>query len=212
LTEVSFKPWCAARQTMAATQALREIIQSGVQPQEIDRIRVRVPPPHCKMIDHDVKSGDRASHLTSVAFCMAAAALAPDGTAALDLSPADASQHVRNFMAKIMVEPDESLLASYPRKWPARVEVEVGSARHERTVTDIPGDPARAFDRAKIQEKFTRFVRPIIGAERAERLFRGCSDALSGGDFRALVDEIENVSRAGLRPAGCEPHGQNATL
>jgi 2-methylcitrate dehydratase PrpD len=212
LTEVSFKPWCAARQTMAATQALREIIQSGVQPQEIDRIRVRVPPPHCKMIDHDVKSGDRASHLTSVAFCMAAAALAPDGTAALDLSPADASQHIRNFMAKIMVEPDETLLASYPRKWPARVEVEVGSARHERTVTDIPGDPARAFDRAKIQEKFTRFVRPIIGAERAERLFKGCSDALSGADFRALVDEIENVCRAGLRPAGFEHRRQNVAL
>src|SRR5437879_5318245 len=89
----------------------------NVQPQEIDRIRVRVLPPHCKMIDHDVKSGDRASHLTSVAFCMAAAALAADGTAALGLSPPDPSQHVRNFMAKIMVEPDESLLASYPRKW-----------------------------------------------------------------------------------------------
>jgi hypothetical protein len=54
---------------MAATHALREIIQSGVQPQEIDRIRVRVLPPHCKMIDHDAKSGNRASHLTSVAFC-----------------------------------------------------------------------------------------------------------------------------------------------
>src|SRR5207237_814826 len=135
-----------------------------------------------------------------------------DGTAALDLSPADPSQHVRNFMAKIMVEPDESLLASYPRKWPARVEVEAGNARHERTVTDIPGDPARPLDRAKIQEKLTRFVRPIIGAERAERLFKGCSDALSGCDFRALVDEIEHVCCAGLRPAGCEPHGQNATL
>jgi hypothetical protein len=58
-----------AVRTMAATHALREIIQSGVQPQEIDRIRVRVLPPHCKMIDHDAKSGNRASHLTSVAFC-----------------------------------------------------------------------------------------------------------------------------------------------
>ena len=30
LAEVSFKPWCAAKQTMAATQALREIIEEGV--------------------------------------------------------------------------------------------------------------------------------------------------------------------------------------
>ena len=52
LAEVSFKPWCAARQTMAATQALREIIESGVAPAAMDEIRVSVLPPHLKMIDH----------------------------------------------------------------------------------------------------------------------------------------------------------------
>ena len=46
LAEVSFKPWCAARQTMAATQALREIIASGIAPAAIDEIAVSVPPPH----------------------------------------------------------------------------------------------------------------------------------------------------------------------
>src|SRR5262249_5466251 len=61
LTEVSFKPWCAARQTMAATQALNDIIAGGVAPAAI----VSVPPPHLKMIDHGVVAGDRASHLTS---------------------------------------------------------------------------------------------------------------------------------------------------
>ena len=30
LSQTSFKPWCAARQTMAATQALREILADGV--------------------------------------------------------------------------------------------------------------------------------------------------------------------------------------
>ena len=40
LAEVSFKPWYAARQTMAATQALREIIAEGVEPQKMDRIEV----------------------------------------------------------------------------------------------------------------------------------------------------------------------------
>src|ERR1700736_1744169 len=74
-TEVSFKPWCAARQTMAATQALLEIIESGMTPQSIDSIRAFVLPPHRKMIDHGVKEGDRASHLTSVQYQMAAAAL-----------------------------------------------------------------------------------------------------------------------------------------
>ena len=30
LSQISFKPWCAARQTMAATQALKEILAEGV--------------------------------------------------------------------------------------------------------------------------------------------------------------------------------------
>ena len=29
-TQLSFKPWCAARQTMAATQALREVLSTGI--------------------------------------------------------------------------------------------------------------------------------------------------------------------------------------
>src|SRR5262249_1735706 len=60
LAEVSFKPWCAARQTMAATQALKEVIAGGVVPAAIDAIVVCVPPPHLKMIDHGVVAGDRA--------------------------------------------------------------------------------------------------------------------------------------------------------
>ena len=77
LAEVSFKPWCAARQTMAATQALKEIIESGVAPAAMTQIKASVLPPHLRMIDHGVTAGDRASHLTSVQYCMAVAALAP---------------------------------------------------------------------------------------------------------------------------------------
>ena len=40
--------------------------------------RGEVLPPHLKMIDHGVTAGDRASHLTSVQYRMAVAALAPD--------------------------------------------------------------------------------------------------------------------------------------
>ena len=62
LTEVSFKPWCAARQTMAATQALKDVIASGVAPAAIDAIAASVPPPHLKMIDHGVRRSRLAPH------------------------------------------------------------------------------------------------------------------------------------------------------
>lgn len=201
LAEVSFKPWCAARQTMAATQALKEIIADGVAPAQIDEIAVSVPPAHLKMIDHGVIEGDRASHLTSVPYCMAVAALAPDTAFDVQQNPPELPPAIRGLMAKIKVEADERLLADYPRSWPARVRVVAGSARHERTVTHVPGDPARPFDRASLRQKFLRFTEPVLGTERAERILARCGEVLATGDFSSLVDEIErNCSMDALSP------------
>src|SRR5438132_81900 len=82
-----------------------------------------VPPPHLKMIDHGVVAGDRASHLTSVQYAMAAAALAPEMAFDVQQTPPDLPPAVRDLMAKIKVEADERLLAGYPESWPARARI-----------------------------------------------------------------------------------------
>jgi 2-methylcitrate dehydratase PrpD len=193
LRDVSFKPWCAARQTMAATQALKEIVESGVAPDTMTEIRAFVLPPHLKMIDHGVIAGDRASHLTSVQYCMAAAAAAPE--LAFDVSAAAPSLPVpvRALMDKIKVEADESLRAGYPRVWPARVCISADGVPHERTVTHVPGDPAQPFDRARVREKFLRFTRPILGAQKADKVLTRCSQAFAAGQFASLIAEIEEA-------------------
>jgi 2-methylcitrate dehydratase PrpD len=195
LREISFKPWCAARQTMAATQALREIIESGVAQESITEINALVLPPHLKMIDHGVVADDRASRLTSLPYCMAAAAVAPDLAFDVQQSLPDLPAAVRAFMAKIKVEPDESLLADYPRTWSARVRVMAGSLAHERQVTHIPGDPARPFDRARVREKFLRFVTPVLGVEEAERVLARCCEVVVNGRYEPLVEGIEATCR-----------------
>jgi 2-methylcitrate dehydratase PrpD len=198
LREVSFKPWCAARQTMAATQALREILQTGVRPQDIERIEAFVLPPHLGMIDHGVKNDDSASHLTSVHYCMAVGALAEHMTADVGQSPWRLPPAVRDFMGKIEVAADESLLAGYPRNWPARVVVTEGGVRHERLIRHVPGDPARPFGRADVHEKFARYVVPAMGAERTEQMLALCSEALEGTRFGALAAEIDRVCTEAL--------------
>jgi 2-methylcitrate dehydratase PrpD len=195
LSEVSFKPWCAARQTMAATQALKEIIESGVAPESITQITASVLPPHLKMIDHGVVAGDRASHLTSLPYCIAIAAVAPDMAFDVQQSPVELPATVRSFMSRIKIEADESLLMDYPRSWRARVRVVAGSARHERLVTHVPGEPARAFDTPNVLEKCMRFATPVLGAERAERILQRCGHALASGDFASLAGEIEQATR-----------------
>jgi 2-methylcitrate dehydratase PrpD len=206
LAEVSFKPWCAARQTMAATQALREIIADGVAPATIDEIAVSVPPPHLKMIDHGVIGGDRASHLTSVQYCMAVAAIAPEMAFDIQQNPPELPPALRGLMTKIKVEADERLLADYPRSWPARVRVRAGSAQHERIVTHVPGDPSRPFDRASVRKKFLRFTEAVLGREKAERILARCSEALATGEFSPFVDQIERTcSPDAVFPSGGNP-------
>jgi 2-methylcitrate dehydratase PrpD len=196
LHQVSFKPWCAARQTMAATQALKELLAEGVAADSIARIGVAVLPPHLKMIDHGVTAGDRFSHLTSVPYQMALAALAPE--AAYELSgPAQAiSPALSAFMDRIKVRAEDSLLgAGYPRAWAAHVTVTTRARRHERTVTDVPGDPARPFGENELKAKFARVTAPLLNGELADAMFAAGLGALDDpAEVLAAIDRI--VERA----------------
>jgi 2-methylcitrate dehydratase PrpD len=209
LAEVSYKPWCAARQTMAATQALKEIIKSGINPADVSEITASVLPPHLKMIDHGVVAGDRASHLTSLQYCMAVAALAPDMAFDVQQSPPELPLAISDFMEKIRIEADEGLLADYPRRWRARVRVVAGSRRREWQTNHVPGDPAEPFDRSRVREKLLRFITPAIGGDKAEQVLARCSDALARSEFTPLLAEIEDACSS-----ASEAHhfGRNASL
>jgi 2-methylcitrate dehydratase PrpD len=166
---------------------LREIIESGVAQESMTEVHASVLPPHLKMIDHGVVAGDRASYLTSLPYCMAVAAVAPQLAYEVQQSPPELSPAIRDFMARIKVEPDESLLADYPRRWRARVRVAAGAGTHELEVTEVPGDPTLAFNRFQVEGKFRRFVSPAVGAEEAEEVLRRCRYGIESGDFTPLV-------------------------
>jgi len=187
LHEISFKPWCAARQTMPATQALRELIDGGVAPESITQVHAFVLPPHLKMIDHGVTTGDRASHLTSLPYCMAVAAVAPQLAYDIQQSPAELAPAVRDVMDKIKVEADETLLSDYPRRWRARVRVTAGAGTFEQDVAEIPGDPTLPFNRPMVEAKFLRFVGTAIGEAEANDVLNRCRDAMATGDFAPLI-------------------------
>jgi 2-methylcitrate dehydratase PrpD len=196
LEEVAFKPWCAARQTMAATQALIEIISSGVAADTITQVTAFVLPLHHRMVDHGVATGDRASFLTSLPYRLALAALAPHEAFDVAQAPADVPDRIRAFMDHVAVVADETLLAEFPARWPARIELTTSSGGAGRTVTDVPGDPARPFDRHAVREKFSRLARPVIGAEACERALTAAFGLLSGkADAAGLVQQIEEIGR-----------------
>jgi 2-methylcitrate dehydratase PrpD len=195
LMDVAYKPWCAARQTMAATQGLKEIVAAGVNPDDIVEIEAGVLPPHHGMIDHGVKAGDRASHLTSLPYQMALAVLDPDASFDVGQSPAVVPEPVAALMAKVTVTQNERLLARYPKVWPAHVRVAMRSgAVHEREVEHVPGDIRQPFGAAQVRDKFSRFVTPVLGAEGAAGMAKLASGALD--DAKAPLQLFEAIEQA----------------
>jgi 2-methylcitrate dehydratase PrpD len=193
-SEVSMKPWCAARQTMAATQALVEIVGEGVSTDECSEITAAVLPPHLRMINHGVRAGDRASYVTSLPYQMAVAVLQPERT--LDIgAPPTPDDRLQAFMGRINVVADESLLAGYPAAWPARVTVGTAQGRREKLVRHVPGDPDRALGEAAVARKFHRLVAPVLGEGEAGAAWEAVRSALQSPD--ALL----SVTRA-LRAVG----------
>jgi 2-methylcitrate dehydratase PrpD len=195
MLDVSFKPWCAARQTMAATQALKDIMARGVAPDRIAEIEAGVLPPHHGMIDHGVKPGDRASFLTSLPYQMALAVLEPEMTYDVGQSRAVVPEHIAALMAKLKVTQNERLLARYPKVWPAHVRVTtVSGETYEQEVEYVPGDVRVPFDGMQVEEKFRRFVTPVLGRARADRLLGLAAAALEQTDGPVrLFDAIEQA-------------------
>jgi 2-methylcitrate dehydratase PrpD len=199
LDDTSFKPWCAARQTMAATQALREVMAAGVAAESIASITVHVPPPTLKMIDHGVRPGDRASHLTSVQYHLALAACDPEALLDVAHSPAQLSPEVRGLMEKISVMADAALLAHYPKAWPARIAVHTSQGVQEKTVLHVPGDPQRPFDERAVCDKFRR-VTGGLGTDRALSLLEQCRAAFDSPRWPGEL--IVEIARAEEDRAG----------
>jgi 2-methylcitrate dehydratase PrpD len=195
LSETSFKPWCAAGQTMAAAQALREIIESGVSPREISEVLVSVPSLYLKMIDHGIVPGDRGSHLTSVSYQMALAALAPETMLDVRQAPDRIPGEIRAFMERVVVEADDELLRHYPASWPAKVQVSASGGKRERLATHVPGDAQRPFGEAQVAEKFRRLSAAVLSERAAGDLLRLSLSAL-GKDSRqgSLLGKVERAA------------------
>ncbi len=191
LEGVSFKPWCAARQTMAASQAVKELVREGLDPADIETIAVGVPPPTLRMVNHGVIPADRASFLTSLPYQVALGVLEPQQQ--LCISPqGEMPEAVRALMSRVSVQPDAALLEHYPLAWPARVAVRCKAGALQRLQIHVPGDPQRPLDEAELRAKLAGVLEPVIGTARSAELIQSALGVLeSDGAAAALVRRIE---------------------
>jgi 2-methylcitrate dehydratase PrpD len=163
---LSLKPFCSAKQGIAAIEAFRAILDRGVGAETISKVRVRVPPAYAGMIATRVETGARQSTMVSVAHQIALAALDAERLYDVDRSVAKADADVTQFAAKVEIIADVRLDAYYPQHWPAEVDVEADGEVHQQRIVEAIGDPEHPLDQAGVAAKAHRVLDPLLGNNR----------------------------------------------
>lgn len=179
--ELSIKPFCSAKQAIAAVEAFRGILaDERLDCAAITKIRVRVPPAYAGMIATRAEAGARQSTMVSVAHQIALAALKPQLLYDVDRSTPAPDADVVQFSAKVEVTADSVLAPLYPLHWPAEVEIEAAGKVFRRRVVAAAGDPDSPFSAADIADKAHRVLDQVIGAARVDEWLTMCHAALQG--------------------------------
>ena len=179
---VSLKPYCAAKQTIAAIDAFRDILSRGVEPDDILSVDVRVPPAYAEMIGHRNAAAGRVGRITSVAYQLALAANRPAELENIARPNFANEAEIAEFMARVGVTADSSLDPYYPQRWPAFVEVVLkDGSRKANLALDAPGDPARTRD-LDVRAKFHWLADAVIGKPAASALEEACLGATEQDD------------------------------
>jgi 2-methylcitrate dehydratase PrpD len=198
--DLSLKPYCSAKQSIAAADAVRALIADGLEPAEIESIGVRVPPEYAGMISRAASRDDRSSTLVSVAYQIALAILRPEARYSVSRANVPFDDGIVGLAARVSVTADSasSLCADFPARFPANVVVEAAGRRHEREVHEAPGDPGRRLDDAALAQKIER----VCAAHGEDAGFNGAnmSDAAALTDVvaaRALAARFDQFSSSG---------------
>ena len=155
-SQLSLKPFCSAKQAIAAVEALTTLVDEGLAPATIDKVTVRVPPPYARMIATKPEAGSRSSTIVSAGYQLGLAAHRRGRL--YDIERAEAMQETAAlaFAGKVEVAADESLLESFPASFLAEIEVSAGGTLRRRRVTAAAGDPSRPLDDEGLKQKAKR--------------------------------------------------------
>jgi 2-methylcitrate dehydratase PrpD len=164
LQETSLKPWCAAKQTIAAIDAFRQLLAQGVSAEQIQSVRVETPNAYRAMITG--RPPGRLGRILNVGWQFGLAAYRPDGLLDLERAPHADDARVEALASKVEVVGSEALDALYPARWPAKVILKLADGSSvERMVTDALGDSAAMLDPAALLHKFTQVAGETCAAQ-----------------------------------------------
>jgi 2-methylcitrate dehydratase PrpD len=189
---VSYKPYCSAKQCVAAIDGFRRIL-SRTSVDAIASVQVYAPPTYVGMIGQSDPSKGRIERIASAAYQFALAAYRP--ALLVDVIRPDLTQddNIAAFMPRVAIVADESLSRYFPQVYPARVEATLrDGGMISEFVTDATGDPTSGYRGEDVLAKFLDLAGSAIGNATAESLAASALDATThDSSLAALAAAIE---------------------
>jgi 2-methylcitrate dehydratase PrpD len=188
--QMSLKPFCSAKQSIAAVEALMTLLDHGLSPDAITQVRVRVPPPYARMIAMKAEAGARSSTIVSAAFQMGLAAYRRDKLYDIERADVVGDKAVAAFAAKVEIAAEETLLDCFPASFPAEIEITADGQVLRQRVTAARGDPDRPLGDAAIKDKAERVSQQLGGAFDAPKLI---ALGLAGLEDKAACKQLADT-------------------
>jgi 2-methylcitrate dehydratase PrpD len=169
--ELGMKPFPVARQSLAAIQAARELVEAEkIDVTSISEIVIGVPAPQIRVIDHPEMPSSRLGSIVSVQYQIALALLEPERLRDVNRTPPYADHRIRELMTKVRVQRVAELEEHYPEAWAGQARIKSVRGESSRTVIYPRGDSKNQFDAGAVAEKFRRLATPYFGAKGVEEL------------------------------------------
>ena len=194
--EMSLKPYCSAKQAIAATDAVRELLADGLEPSTIEAIDIRVPPAYAGMISRIATPGDRTSTMISVAYQIALAAFRPDAMYDIGRTDMPFDGEIASLVDRIAVRADDSpgLLENFPARFPATIAIQTAGGIYERSVVEATGDPGRPLGDEALRTKIDRIMAIAGGNDAADIRFEAAGSALTdAASARSLSSRLARI-------------------
>jgi 2-methylcitrate dehydratase PrpD len=185
--ETCIKPFCAARQSMAATAAVADFAAGEtLAADQVLQVEAGVPSAHVAMVSRP-RIGSRLDAIASLPYQIALAMHCPAMLDDIDRPPPWPTAGIAPLMEKVRVVPEPDLDAAFPERWGASVRLTTSEGIYAHTMSGVPSERSltwqsladkagRLFDRAQIDpaeaSALSEQVRGADLAQLAERLYR----------------------------------------
>lgn len=155
---LAMKPWCGARQTMAAVAGFQRLLKHpAIAAETLRALTVEVPKAYLAMIDRKALPTSRQESFADLRYQFALAAFAPDKMMDVAREILASDERFATLAGKITIRHGADLDRHYPQHWPARVTVMDGTgASHTENILHAPGDAEQPLDWGELTAKFAR--------------------------------------------------------